>query len=114
MAKCGNLRIAVFSSRLAAALLAGALASGSAFAGDLSTQQIIDGLKVSKTRSLSLPDRPAVNADDQAFINRVRGQSRSLSFDDREHMAEIAPKRPKIDLEINFDYNSAAITASAE
>src|SRR4051812_5306034 len=84
MAKCGNLRIAVFSRTLAAALLAGALASGSAFAEDLSTQQIIDGLKVSKTRSLSLPDRPANNADDQAFINRVRGQSRSLSFDDRE------------------------------
>lgn len=114
MAERGYLRVAVFSCTLAAALLAGALASGSAFAEDLSTQQIIDGLKVSKTRSLSLPDRPANNADDQAFINRVRGQSRSLSFDDREHMAEIAPKRPKIDLEINFEYNSAAITSAAE
>ena len=29
-------------------------------------------------------------------------------------MATIAAKRPKVDLEINFDYNSAAVTPKAE
>jgi outer membrane protein OmpA-like peptidoglycan-associated protein len=43
-----------------------------------------------------------------------RGQTRSLSLDDREQMAAIATKRPKVDLEINFDYNSAAVTPKAE
>jgi outer membrane protein OmpA-like peptidoglycan-associated protein len=113
-----NLRKSLFSRTVAAALLIGGLATVSfglpAMAEDLSTQQIIDGLKMHKTRSLNLADRPAVNSDDLAFINRVRGQTRSLSFDDREHMAAIAPTRPKIDLEINFDYDSAAVNARSE
>ncbi len=107
-----------FSRTLAVAFLASGLAMASALqsatAEDLSAQQILDGLKVSKTRSLSSPARPSMSADDLAFVNRVRGQSRSLSLDDREHMAALAPKRPKIDLEINFDYNSAALTPRAE
>ena len=55
-----------------------------------------------------------MSEDDLAFVRRVRGQSRSPSTDDREHMAAIAPKRPKVDLEINFDYDSAALTPRAE
>ena len=55
-----------------------------------------------------------MSSDDLAFVKRVRGQSRSLSLDDREHMAEIATKRPKVDLEINFDFNSAELTPKAE
>jgi outer membrane protein OmpA-like peptidoglycan-associated protein len=79
-------------------------------AEELSAKQI--------TRSLSAP-RPSMSEhdltqDDLAFVNRVRRQSRSLSTDDRDHMAAIAPKRPKVDLEINFDYNSAALTPRAE
>jgi outer membrane protein OmpA-like peptidoglycan-associated protein len=52
--------------------------------------------------------------DDLAFVNRVRGQSGSLSTEDREHMVAIAPTRPKVELEINFDYDSAALTPSTE
>ena len=106
------------SIALAAALLSGGLALVSlhrtAQAEDLSAQQILDRLKVSKTRSLSTPERPAMTADDLAFVRRVRGQARSLSLDDREHMAEIAPKRPKVDLDINFEYNSASLSPKAE
>jgi outer membrane protein OmpA-like peptidoglycan-associated protein len=109
-----TIRQKYFSRTLAVAFLASGLAMASALrpamAGELSSQQILDGLKVSKTRSMSAPDQPLMSADDPAFVNRVRGQSRSLSLDDREHVAAIAPKRPKIDLEINFDYNSAALT----
>lgn len=85
----------------------------SAVAGELSTQQIIDGLKP-RTRSLSVSTRAHLNDADTAFIQRVRAQSRSLSLGDREQMAEIAAKRPKIDVEINFDFNSADLTPRAE
>ncbi len=94
--------------------LALVLGGGSALAEDLSAKQILDGLKVSKTRSLSAPDRPAMTPDDLAFVKRVRGQTRSLSLDDRDQIAAIATKRPKVDLNINFDYNSAALTPKAE
>lgn len=107
-----------FSRTLAAAFLAGGMALASAHrpahAEDLSAQQIIDGLKVTRTRSLSMSEKPPLSADDIAFVRRVRGQSRSLSASDREQMATIAPKRPKIDLEINFEYNSAALSPNAE
>lgn len=102
---------------LALAILAGGFVVSpvlqSAVAGELSTQQIIDGLKP-KTRSLSASTRASLSDADAAFVHRVRGQSRSLSLDDRQHMAEIAAKRPKIDVEINFDFNSAELTPRAE
>jgi outer membrane protein OmpA-like peptidoglycan-associated protein len=99
----------------AVACLAGGLAmsfSWSARAEDLTAKQIQERLTAPKTRSLAT-DRP-LTSDDLAFVKRVRGQTRSLSLDDREHMAEIATKRPKVDLEINFDYNSAEVTPKAE
>jgi outer membrane protein OmpA-like peptidoglycan-associated protein len=106
------------SSAIAIAFLTSGmiLAAGSvsAKAEELSAQQIIDGLKVSKTRSLSAPDKPALTATDLAFVKRVRGQTRSLSSDEREQMAAIVTKRPVIDLDINFDYNSAALTPKVE
>jgi outer membrane protein OmpA-like peptidoglycan-associated protein len=83
-------------------------------AGDLSAQQIIDGLKVSKTRSLSAPAQPALTPSDLDFVKSVRGKTRSLSMGDRDHLAEIAAKRPKIDLDINFDFDSAALNARTE
>jgi outer membrane protein OmpA-like peptidoglycan-associated protein len=108
-----------FNRALALVLLAGGLVASAdrpAMAEDISAQQILDGLKA---RSLSAPARPPMSEDDLpqrdlAFVKRVRGQSRSLSTVDREHMAAIAPKRPKVDLEINFDYDSAALTPRAE
>jgi len=93
----------------------GALAAP-ALAGDLSQQQIIDKLKTPKlTRSLSgqATEAPALSANDVAFINRIR-KTRSLSVADREQVASIAKTRPTVDLEINFDYNSAAVSPQAE
>lgn len=102
---------------LALAILAGGFVVSptlqSAAAGELSAQQIIDGLKP-KTRSLSASTRASLSEANTAFIQRVRGQSRSLSLDDRQQMAEIAAKRPKVDVEINFDFNSAELTPRAE
>jgi outer membrane protein OmpA-like peptidoglycan-associated protein len=85
-----------------------------ASAGDLSAQQIINGLKVSRTRSLGAPAQPALAPSDLAFVKSVRGKTRSLSMGDRDHLAAIAANRPKIDLDINFDFDSAALTPRTE
>jgi outer membrane protein OmpA-like peptidoglycan-associated protein len=114
--------IMLIQSTLGNGLRAAVLAAGlsvvaaphGALAGDLSAQQIIDGLKVSKTRSLSEPAQPAMADSDLAFVKSVRGKTRSLSLGDRDHLAAIAAKRPKIDLDINFDFNSATVTSRAE
>lgn len=107
----------ISGATLALAILAGGFLMSSAphpaVAGELSAQQIIDGLKP-KTRSLSAPTRAGLSDADAAFIRRVRGQTRSLSLGDRQQMAEIAAKRPKVDVEINFDFNSAELTPQAE
>lgn len=87
-----------------------------AIAGDLSHQQIIDKLKPPKlTRSLSgaVTAAPALSQSDVVFINRIR-KTRSLSVADREQVASIAKTRPAVDLEINFDYNSASVSPKAE
>jgi len=103
-----------FGSTIAVAFLAMAAAQLPAGAEELSTQQIVNGLKSPKaTRSLSVSSRPSLSDDDLAFVNRVRGRSRSLSLGEREQMAAIAPKRPKIDLEITFAFNSAALAPEA-
>jgi outer membrane protein OmpA-like peptidoglycan-associated protein len=104
-----GLRAAILTAGLAAIA-----APQGASAGDLSAQQIIDGLKVSKTRSLSVPAHPALSTSDLDFVKSVRGKTRSLSIGDRDHLAEIAAKRPKIDLDINFDFDSAAVTPRTE
>ncbi len=54
----------------------------------------------------------AASAAEGQFIQKIRGRStRSLSFSEREEIAAIVKDKPKIDLEINFDYNSADISA---
>src|SRR5215471_7886439 len=57
---------------------------------------------------------PAVKAKEANFLASVRNRrTRSLSLGEREEIAEIAATKPKIDLEIQFDYNSAAISQSS-
>jgi outer membrane protein OmpA-like peptidoglycan-associated protein len=105
------------SGAFAMACLAGlaiSLTGRVAVADDLSAQQIQERLTARKTRSLNPTDRTTLTPDDLTFVRRVRGLTRSLSLDDREQMATIATKRPKVDLEINFDYKSAAVTPKAE
>jgi outer membrane protein OmpA-like peptidoglycan-associated protein len=105
-----------FSKKFALAFLALGAIAVPALAGDLTDQQIIDKLKTPKlTRSLSgaVTEAPALSAKDVAFINRIR-KTRSLSVADREQVASIAKTRPTVDLEINFDYNSASVSPKAE
>lgn len=108
-----TIRHGYFRTALAVACLAGAMMT-TAKAESLTAEQIKEGLKVSKTRSLSSSTRPTMDAKDLEVIKRVTGRTRSLSASDREEVAAIASKRPKINLEINFEYNSAALAPMAE
>jgi len=68
------------------------------------------------TRSLSVsPAEAAKQAEENRFINDIRKRetTRSLSVGEREKVAVIAKDKPKIDLEINFDFNSDQISKSA-
>jgi outer membrane protein OmpA-like peptidoglycan-associated protein len=104
-------------SRLTALTLGAALSmtAGLAYAGDkVSAEQIINALKPkSATRGLSAGPQadPAIEAKQIRFVDTLRNRkTRSLSTSEREEIAEIAATKPKIDLEIHFDYNSADIS----
>ena len=57
---------------------------------------------------------PAMQAQQVNFIDSVRNRkTRSLSLGEREQIAEIASTKPKIDLEIQFDFNSANISKTS-
>jgi outer membrane protein OmpA-like peptidoglycan-associated protein len=95
------------------------MTAGLALAGDntISADQILSALKPKPlTRGLSTGQQvdPAVQAKETSFIDTLRNRkTRSLSLGEREEIAEIASNKPKIDLEIHFDYNSADISKSA-
>jgi len=85
-----------------------------AAAQDVTADQILKTLAPPVTRGLNGPQAPATSDTDRAFIESLRHRTRSLSLDEGDHVAELAKDRKKIDLTINFDFNSAAITAKAE
>jgi len=80
-----------------------------------SESKILNALtpKAGVTRNLSGAPTPQ-NTKQQSFINGLRStKSRSLTLDERTEVAAIAKERPSIDLEIYFDYNSAEIASKA-
>jgi outer membrane protein OmpA-like peptidoglycan-associated protein len=94
------------------------MTAGVAFAGDtVSADKILRALKpTSATRSLSINPQvdTAAQAKEAGFVNTLRNrQTRSLSLGERQEIAELAATKPKIDLEIRFDYNSAQISKSS-
>ena len=59
----------------------------------------------------SIPrSRPRKSVSSQTLRNR---KTRSLSLGEREEIAEIASTKPNIDLDIQFDYNSADIRTAS-
>ena len=88
---------------------------------NVTEDQILRALAPEKkplTRGLSVGpqqqvDSAAVAAEGQ-FVQKIRGRAtRSLSVNEREEIASIVKDKPKIDLEINFDYNSADISSKS-
>jgi outer membrane protein OmpA-like peptidoglycan-associated protein len=114
--------------RILAFLLASAVFSGAggmaaltaAAAERPSETQIIDALKAKPatrgltrgmTRSIGVVSPPA---DERRFINSLRRKTtRAITIEERVKVAEIAKAKPSIDLEINFEYNSAVISGAA-
>jgi outer membrane protein OmpA-like peptidoglycan-associated protein len=101
-------------------LMIGAVCSiGAAKADEVTEDQILRALTTAKeplTRGLSTGPQtqtvPAAVAGEGQLIQSLRNRlTRSLSATEREQIATIVRDRPKIDLEINFDYNSANISS---
>ena len=93
------------------------MTAGLALAGDVSSDQIVHALQPRPvTRGLSAGPQadPTAKAREISFVQTLRNRkTRSLSLGEREQIAEIASTKPKIDLDIQFDYNSANITATS-
>jgi outer membrane protein OmpA-like peptidoglycan-associated protein len=95
------------------------MTAGLALAADntISSDQIVRALQPRPiTRGLSTGPQidPAVKAREVGFVQTLRNRkTRSLSTGEREEIAEIASTKPKIDLDIQFDLNSANITATS-
>jgi len=94
-----------------------ALSFRAARAEDVTEDQILKALTPERTpltRSLSMgpPAQAAASDADSKFMQSLRNRpTRSLSMGEREQLAGIVKDRPKIDLEINFDYKSDRISA---
>jgi outer membrane protein OmpA-like peptidoglycan-associated protein len=102
--------------------ISAALSVGMAKAAEEVTEdQILRALTPVKkplTRGLSTGPQtqtdPAAAAAEGRFVQTLRNRpTRSLSVTEREEIATIVKDKPKIDLEINFDYNSADISAKS-
>jgi outer membrane protein OmpA-like peptidoglycan-associated protein len=107
-------------SGLTAITLTAALSmtAGLAIAGsNISADQIVHELQPKPlTRGLSAGPQadPSVKAKEIQFVDTLRNRkTRSLSIGEREQIAEIASTKPNIDLDIQFDYNSAEISKSS-
>jgi outer membrane protein OmpA-like peptidoglycan-associated protein len=96
------------------------MTAGLALAGEktISADQISKALQAKPlTRGLSTGTQAvdAAAADkEMRFVDTLRNRTtRSLSLGERQEIAEIAATKPKIDLEIQFDYNSAEIAKTS-
>jgi outer membrane protein OmpA-like peptidoglycan-associated protein len=80
-----------------------------------SAEDIIMALKPRVTRSLTTsPASAARAAEETRILDSLRNRpTRSLSAEERDKIASISQSKPKIDLEINFEFNSAVIGSKA-
>jgi len=114
-----------FTAIAAVATLGAAISFGAGTAlaqgKNVTEDQIVRALAPEKkplTRGLSVGPQqtvdPTAAAAESKLVQKLRGRStRSLSNAEREEIAAIVQDKPKIDLEINFDYNSADISAKS-
>jgi outer membrane protein OmpA-like peptidoglycan-associated protein len=123
MAHFSAMRTLTAIASVAAFGAAVSMGAGTARAQDknVTEDQIVRALAPEKkplTRGLSAGPKqaadPAISAAETKFVEKIRGRStRSLSSAEREEIAAIVQDKPKIDLEINFDYNSADISTKS-
>ena len=120
MAKDFTKSLQAFACLLLGIGLALGASIGLALAGEApSVDQIIQALKPKPPSrsldSLTAPSPgPVLNPAESQFIDSLRNKpSRSITLNEREKIATIAQNKQGIDFEINFDYNSAKIAATA-
>ncbi len=86
-------------------------------ADPISAEQIIKALApkpVTRSLSLSPPQSPATSPEEVKFLDSVRNRpTRSLTLDERQELSTVAKDKLSIDIEIDFDFNSAQIGATA-
>jgi outer membrane protein OmpA-like peptidoglycan-associated protein len=78
--------------------------------------QILDALKArGPARGAQVPaDDREGGSNERRFIDALlKKKPRSITIDDRRRVADIARQKPSIDLEVTFEFNSAAIGAKA-
>jgi outer membrane protein OmpA-like peptidoglycan-associated protein len=79
--------------------------------------QILQALRPDAARGFNRASgtrEDAATAGQRQFINGLRTRSaRSLTLDERETASDITREKPSIDLEINFDFDSAVLTPQA-
>lgn len=114
LAYCG------FAAVFTAIALAGAVGLSPGPAGaqvrEPPAQQIIDALKPrTAPRGITLsPVEQRKAAAEDHLIKSLRSKgTRRLTLGERKKVAEIARRRPAIDIEVNFDYNKDTISAKA-
>jgi outer membrane protein OmpA-like peptidoglycan-associated protein len=87
---------------------------GAAFAQHPNEAQILEALRPKHTRSLVplTPDEQRKAEEDQRFIDELRShqKARSLSPREQETTDKITANKPSVDLEVQFEYNSDAVT----
>jgi len=70
-------------------------------------------------RSLAPAAKPTAptsptSSTDRKFLDTLKNRTtRSLTLNEREHIAEIAKEKPSVDVEIKFDYRSAIVGSAA-
>ena len=111
----------IFLAILSLVAIGATLSISAARAEDVSEDQILRALTPEKaplTRGLSMGPRAqrniAASELEAKFVQSLRNRpTRSLSTGEREQIADMVQEKPKIDLEINFDYNSDRISAKS-
>jgi outer membrane protein OmpA-like peptidoglycan-associated protein len=117
----GNPTRRVFVAILSLVTIGTALSIGTVKADDVTEDQILKALTPTQqplTRSVSMgppaqTDPAATEAEGKLLQSLRNRPTRSLSMREREQIATIVKDKPKIDLEINFDYNSDRISAKS-
>ena len=91
------------------------MTAGLALAGDntMSADQIRERIAAEAGDARPVRHRrpiPRTRPGSASFVSTVRNRkTRSLSLGEREEIAQIAATKPNINLDIQFDYNSADI-----
>lgn len=75
---------------------------------------LIEALKKKSDTRAVLPADEAQAKSDRALIDNLLGRdSRAITVEERDKLASIAETNPSVDIEINFDFNSATIGPNA-